>query len=136
MAFEHQVVVRFFEIDRAGIVFFARFFEYCHVTYEELMAKIFGSGEAFFQSSPWGTPLVHAESDYFRPARMGDRLTIRLEVERLGGSSITLAFSIFNGDVLCAKIKHVHAVIDRSTFKPRTVPTELLDGLRRLQLIA
>jgi hypothetical protein len=38
--FVHHHTARFFEIDRAGIVFFGRIFEFCHEAFEELLLAI------------------------------------------------------------------------------------------------
>src|SRR5688500_10530099 len=74
MSFHHSVTARFSEIDRAGIVFFGRYFEYCHAAFEELLARMFGDLEQSFAAGLWTMPLVHAEADFARPVRLGDRL--------------------------------------------------------------
>jgi len=94
MPFEHDVTVRFFEVDRAGILFLGRVIEHCHATFEELLATAGHDLESHFSTSSWGMPLVHAEADFIRPMRMGDRLRVSLRVERLGGRSITFAYAI------------------------------------------
>ena len=40
MSFEHRLIVRFYEVDRAGIAFFGRIFEYCHAAYEGLLVAV------------------------------------------------------------------------------------------------
>lgn len=134
MAFEHVVTVRFHEVDKAGIVFFGRVFEYCHVVFEEMLHEVLGNDmAAVFEGGRWGMPLVHAEADYKRPMRIGDRLRIRLEVERLGRRSITLRYTVAgeDGDVR-ATARLVHAFVDMERFASRPVPPELAQGLARL----
>lgn len=128
-------VVRFHEVDRAGIVYFARPFEWCHVLYEELLHAIFGGVEAIFTTKEWGTPLVHAEADYRRPFKLDERIRIALSVARVGRGSIEYAYALTGpeGEVR-ATVKLRHAVIGPD-WRPREVPAELLDGLRRLGLI-
>lgn len=136
MPFRHTITVRFDEIDRAGIAFFAQAFRYCHVAYEELLAQIVGPLEELFRTSTWGMPLVHAEADYARPMLLGDVLTIELEVERLGEKSVTFAYRIVGADgAPRAKVKLVHAFVERDGFGPRSVPDAFRDGLRQLGLI-
>ena len=124
-------------MDRAGIVYFARVFEYCHVTYEAMLADALDLNlEAFFQTSPWFMPLVHSEADYERPMRVSDRLVVSLEVERVGARSVTYAYRIEGHDEeLRATAKLVHACVDREGFAPLAVPAELIEGLRRLDLV-
>jgi acyl-CoA thioesterase FadM len=76
----------------------------------------------------WGAPLAHAEADYKFPLRFGDH--VRAEVVRgeVGDTSVTIHHQIVSGTDpirVHAIGKTVHVVIDRKTFRPRPVPTEL-----------
>lgn len=117
-------------MDRAGIVYFGRVFEYCHIAYEELMTAIFGGIEGVFSGTDWGMPLVHAEADYKAPIRLDDRLTVELRVERLGAGSVSFGFRVLGpeGD-LRATVQHVHAFVDMRRFAKREVPQAFLDGV-------
>jgi 1,4-dihydroxy-2-naphthoyl-CoA hydrolase len=135
VAFEHTLTVRFDEIDRAGIVYFADLLKYCHIAYEELLAQVMGDIEGFFDTSGWGMPLVHTEADFKGPSKLGDRLRIALDVERLGPSSITFAYTIRCGDELRATAKLVHAFVDMTRFKAIRAPEPFVAGLERLGLL-
>jgi YbgC/YbaW family acyl-CoA thioester hydrolase len=137
MAFEHVVTVRFHEVDRAGIVFFGRVFEYCHVVFEELLHEVMGAGmSGVFEGGGWGMPLVHAEADYKNPMRIGDRLRIALEVERLGDHSVTLRYTIRGpDDGLRAVVRLVHAFVDLKAFHTVPTPREIREGLARFGLV-
>ena len=136
MPFEHAVTARFFEIDRAGIVFFGRFFEYCHAAFEEMLLAAFGDWDGQFDDFGWAMPLVHVEADFQRPARMGDRLTVTLEVERLTKRSVTFRFVVRASDgSSCAEVRHKHAFIDRGRFESTEVPTRFVEGLEGLGLL-
>jgi len=133
MGFEHSLTARFYEIDRAGIVFFGRFFEYCHAAYEEMFVAAFGGLEDIFRRADWGTPLVHAEADFTRPVRLGDRLKVVVGVERLTERSVTFVYEVLGEDRSPrAKLRTVHAFIDPKTFKPRSAPPEFREGLARV----
>ncbi len=135
MPFEHSLTVRFHEIDRAGIVYFSRVYEYCHVTYEEMMTRALGTDlETYFRDSPWVAPLVHSEADFEHPMRIGDRLTISLAVKAVGRRSVTYDYIIRAGDQVTATALLKHVCVDRTTFEPVPVPTALLEGLKRLDL--
>jgi len=137
VTFEHPHTVRFHETDRAGIIYFSRVFEYCHFAFEELLSAVFGSVEEVFARGSWGMPLVHAEADYARPCRLGDRLVIELRVEELRGRSIAFAYRVRGADDpddLRAMACFVHAFVDLASFKARAAPAELAAGLERLGL--
>ena len=136
MAFVHEVTVRFFEIDRAGIVFFARYYEYCHEAFEELLAAMLGHPEEAFRSLGYGMPLVRSEAEYHRPTRMGDRLTVALDVERVGAASVTFRYRIRCGDEPRATCRLTHCFVDLESFRPIEVPAEFIARLERFGLRA
>lgn len=137
VAFEHHLTARFYEIDRAGIVFFGRFYEYAHTALEELLAAMFGRPESIFVDLGFGMPLVHTEADYFSPTRMGDKLVIAVEVEKVGSKSVSFRFTIDGvaGDPRCI-VRLVHCFVNLETFESIPMPPEFADGLRRLKLIS
>ncbi len=137
MPFEHTLSVRFDDVDRAGIVYFARVLHYCHVAYEELMAQAVGDLDAFFRTSTWGMPLVHAEADYARPMRLAERLTIALEVERLGDRSVTFAYTVRGAEdgALRARAKLVHAFVELEAFEGIPAPPDFRAALKQLNLV-
>lgn len=128
MVAEH--VVRFSEVDAAGILFFSRVFEIAHHAYEDwLAARGLPIGERMARGD-WVLPLVHAEADYRAPLRLGDRVRIEVSVERVGGASLTMRFELSGPDgAPAATVRHVHAAIDRATFRPRPLPAELRAAL-------
>ncbi len=133
MGFEHAVTVRFSEIDRAGIVFFSRVFEYCQETYEELLAVTTGGIEAMLDANAWATPIVHAEADFMRPIRLGERIRIESVIEAADDSSVTFVYRLSGGDgVTRAKARFVHAFIDLTTFKRVGFPTAFAEALKRI----
>lgn len=135
--FSHTVTVRFHEVDRAGILFFGRVFEYCHVAFEEMMAAHAGGGlPHVFDDLGWGMPLVHAEADYERPMRMGDQIRVDMSVERIGSSSLTFGFELIGADGRRhATVRLVHAFTDLNRLAKRGVPPEIPDVCRRAGLL-
>jgi YbgC/YbaW family acyl-CoA thioester hydrolase len=132
--FTHEITVRFHEVDRAGIVFFGRIFEYCHVAFEEILRAM--ELTSVFERENWGMPLVHAEADFKRPMRMGDRIAIVTTIERRTGGSLTFAFEVLGAEdrQLRASVRHVHAFVALDTMEPTAFPPSLDEGLTRLGL--
>jgi YbgC/YbaW family acyl-CoA thioester hydrolase len=131
MAFTYPVTARFHEVDRAGIIFFATIFSYCHITFEELIIERLGSFEEAVGRRGWGLPVVHTEADYFAPIRVGDRLNVSLCSARIGKTSVNFAYEVVGVDgVLRAKVRIVQACIDLQSFRPRSVASELVEALR------
>jgi 4-hydroxybenzoyl-CoA thioesterase len=125
--YEAVVPVRFAEIDRAGIVYYPRWFHYLHVAFEEFCAARMGVPyNEMIDRRRVGFPTVRAECDYSAPLRFGDRMRIGISVERLGRSS-----AVFLYRVRTARSRRPHAearitvvCVDMDTFKSRPIPRD------------
>lgn len=65
--------VRFQDVDAAGVVFFARYFDLVHDAYAAFLESRGHPLASMFATPAWILPLRHAEADYLRPLRLGDR---------------------------------------------------------------
>ncbi len=130
-AFVHEGSrVRFQDVDHAGIVFFAKIFEYCHVAYEEFVEQALGlTPKEFFEARRLGAPLVATRSDHRHPLFHGDRMRIECRVGRLGRSSMAMNYQIFNQDnMLCALVEMKHAFV--TTAEGRFESVAIPEGIR------
>ena len=61
-----------------------------------------------------GIPMAHLECDFLAPSTVGDTLTFRLSVEKIGDSSLRLAVEAVAGDEprVRATLVVVHASLD------------------------
>jgi YbgC/YbaW family acyl-CoA thioester hydrolase len=127
MEFEHRLRVRFQDVDAAGIIFFSRYFEYAHETYEEWMRAAGLPFEEWLGRAEFGMPLVHAEADFHSPARLGEELSLRIEVERLGETSVSFIFPVAlrSTGERRATVRTTHVCIDTRTFRSRPWPERL-----------
>lgn len=123
--------VRFHDVDHAGIIFFAKIYEYCHVAYEDFVEHVLQLGPRdFFEVRNLGAPLVATSSEHFHPLFHGDRMIIHCSVRALGRSSMTMAYRVENQDgVLCANVTCKHAFITREPFKSIPIPEEIRERL-------
>ena len=93
--FSYRQPVRFPDVDHAGIAFFGVLLTYCHNAHEEWL-KMLGSPLHTLLESGWGFPVVGVESTFFSPARHGDVIRLDLTIGRLGQSSLSLNYELFN----------------------------------------
>ena len=129
--FSWPMIVPFQDIDAAGIVFFARIFDYFHDAYVACLDARGISLPAVMAHGEWGAPLAHAEADYTRPMRFGDRVRAEITAADIGQTSLTVHHRIVTDDAdakLVCTGKTVHVFIDRKTFRPRAVPDEVRAG--------
>ena len=128
--FVHRLRARFQDVDAAGIVFFARFFEYAHEAFEEWMrAAGLPLGERL-RAGDVGMPLVHAEADYHAPTRHDDALALSVRVARLGEKSVGFVIEIASeAGEQRATVRLTHACIDRARFRAMPWPPEMRAAL-------
>lgn len=137
MAFQYTHTVRFNEVDKAGVIFFSRYFEICHNAWEEALGAALGNWFEFMEQAGWGLPLAHAEADFRRPAFLGDGLHVALAIAARGESSLTLSFEAKHPERgLCARVQHVHTSIGLQTFRPVPLAADFLGALAEIGLQA
>jgi YbgC/YbaW family acyl-CoA thioester hydrolase len=120
--------VRFQDIDAAGILFYARAFEYLHDAYAALLEARGIDLPAVIRERRWGAPLAHAEADFKAPMRYGDRVVVAILRGAVGTTSLKVFYEVRAEDdpahVHCTGMT-THVFIDLSTFATRNVPDEI-----------
>ena len=115
--FETRVPIRFQDVDAAGILFFARVFDYAHDAFVSYLKQV---GLPLDQSLREGLlllPLVHAEADYQGPLRFGDDVDVSIASPEIGDKSIQLAFTLAVDGSPRATVRVTHVAVERSTMK-------------------
>ncbi|MGH7280984.1 MAG: acyl-CoA thioesterase [Polyangiaceae bacterium] len=125
--------VRFEDVDAAGIVFFARFFGYCHEAMEALFSSLPGGYVDLVVKRKVGFPAVHVEADFKSPLRYGDIARISVDVTKIGTKSATLRYSIARAsdDKPVAVISHVCAVSDLEKLRAVEIPADIRGVLEK-----
>jgi len=125
--------VRFEEVDAAGILFFARYFEYAH----EAMERFFGAlGPAADGLAAYpdlitrrriGFPAVHLAMDCTAPLRYGDVARIDTTVAKVGRTSCAFRYLVTRAKdaVVTARIDHVVVSTDLVTMTKIPLPPEI-----------
>lgn len=126
MTFVSQQDVRFAHVDAAGIVFYPRYFEMLNAAVEDFFAQDVGVDfRAMHLDRGIGVPTVKLESEFATPGRLGDRLDFRIEVARVGRSSLELAIEVRCGDVLRFTARPVLVCMDLKTGQPLAWPVDM-----------
>jgi 4-hydroxybenzoyl-CoA thioesterase len=134
VAFTRTFPVRFPDVDWARVVYFPRYFDFCHRTFEDFFAAEVGVPYArMLEERNVGFPSVHAEADYQQPLRFGDSARLTLEVLKVGNSSISCRYRVSRGEaeVLCATVQIVVAAIDIARFTRRELPDDVRAAFQR-----
>ena len=90
--FRRERLIRFSDCDPAGIVFYPQYFVMFNGLVEDWIAEELGIGyRALVIERRIGLPTVRLEVDFTAVSKMGDKVELGLDVERLGSRSLTLA---------------------------------------------
>lgn len=132
-AFRTTRKILFEHCDPAGIVFYPRYFEMLNGAVEEWFELELGVSFASLHGERrCGIPTVSLETQFLRPSRLGDLVTLRYGVEKLGGASVTLRFAILGEDGASRlEGKQVLVHTDLDALKPRPFPDDLRAGMAR-----
>jgi len=89
--FSRERLIRFSDCDPAGIVFYPQYF----IMFNGLVEDWFNEGlginyQQLVIGRRIGLPTVHLEADFRAVSAMGDQVILSLDIERLGGRSLTV----------------------------------------------
>lgn len=121
--FAHPQVIQLHHIDAYGILFFAHQLAFCHDCFQAWLA---GHGRPLAptrQEAEYLAVMVHVESDYTAPVRLGDRLTIAYAVAAIGTTSFTNRYRIINqAGVAVGGCRTVQVTVDPRTSQKMPIP--------------
>ncbi len=121
--FETQLDIGMAQVDAAGVIFAPRLLELAHSVYEAFLAQ-HGWSVGRILDEGWALPVVHMAADFKQPLRLGDRVSVTLNVERLSESSFTLGYRFSKGGAVAAAATSVHVATDGST--KQALPADLV----------
>jgi 4-hydroxybenzoyl-CoA thioesterase len=127
--------IRFSDCDPAGIVFYPQYFVMFNGLLEDWVDGPLGIGFADLVSRRRiGLPTVRLEADFRAVSRFGDDVTLSLEVERLGGRSLTLALRCCaaGDDELRMSVRQVIVTTSLESHGAIEVPADLRAAIARL----
>jgi 4-hydroxybenzoyl-CoA thioesterase len=132
-AFRSPRRIRFSDCDPAGIVFYPQYFVMFNGVMEDWVDGPLGIGFAELVSRRRiGLPTVRLEADFRAVSRFGDDVVLSLEVERLGGRSVTLGLRCESGaGELRMAIRQVVVTTSLATHQAVEVPHDLRAAIER-----
>ena len=124
--FSYTLPVRFHEVDPAGIVFFARIFQYAHDACEAWLRSVGYPLDPPFHERDYGLPLVHAEADFRSPIHTGQEVRVDLALTSIGTTSFKVSAHLTSREgVDLATVRTVHVCVDPRTRRPIPLPAAM-----------
>jgi YbgC/YbaW family acyl-CoA thioester hydrolase len=130
----HSLVVRFQDVDAAGVIFFSRAFEYFSDALFSGLARFGYAGTRMLEDATYVTPVKHAEARYLSPLRFGECVEVTIVRALLRESDFTLGYRAERMPGRApAVVGTVHQVcVSTQTFERVTLPEELRETLSKL----
>lgn len=125
--------IRFSDCDPAGIVFYPQYFVMLNGLIEDWVNEQLGLDYASLVSERRiGLPTVRLEVDFKAVSRLGDRIRLGLQVERLGGASLTLNLHCAGlDDDIRMQMRQVIVTTSLDSHKAIPIPTDLREAITR-----
>ncbi len=119
----YKTTVKMHDTDAAGILFFGNQFRMVHEAYECALEKMKMSFADILRKTNFFIPIVHAEAGYKLPMFVGDKLTIEARLEKIGKTSFSFGYKIYNQKKnLVGTAKTVHVSVNNRTHKKIPLP--------------
>jgi len=131
--FRRERLIRFSDCDPAGIVFYPQYFVMLNGLVEDWVNDALGVGyRALIVDRRIGLPTVRLEVDFQAVSRLGDTVTLALQVERLGGRSLTLALQCTGADGGARmRMRQVLVTTSLDTHRAVDIPSDLRAAIER-----
>jgi acyl-CoA thioester hydrolase len=133
---QHDLRVRFNELDRSGVVYSGNYLIYADIGVTEYFRAL-GEGlpEQYFQQYLTDIIVVNAELDFHCPARLDEVITIGARVARFGKSSFLLHCALFRGDERLCDICLTFSHVGLDSGEPESLPGSFIAEVRRFEAI-
>lgn len=116
-------LVRFGDVDPAGIAYYPRIHNFIHEAFEDLWEEYIGVRYyQLIQQHRVAFPMVHTEIDFNSPLHFGDRPVIKVSCFKLGRSSLGLRYLFEVGDRVCVDARTITTCIDADALKSQPIP--------------
>lgn len=118
--------------DAAGVMFYPRLLEMAHEVTEQLLVQIGYPIADMVAGKLHHLPIVHAEADYLRPMRLGERYEVTVALHKLGERSLGFTCTFLREGQAAAVTRVDHAAIDPQTRQVCDLDPGFRDALRAL----
>jgi 4-hydroxybenzoyl-CoA thioesterase len=123
--FKTSLLVRFGDLDAAGIAYYPNLVDFLHQSFEDFFAGHVGRPYPEVYREGIGFPTVKLEVEFLAPVRYGDRVEIEVGVERVGRSSVHMTYLGSVNDYPVFRARNVAVTVDMRSWTPMPLPAWL-----------
>ncbi len=123
--FRTRLLVRFGDIDAAGIAYYPQLVNFLHEAFEDFFTAHVGRPYPEVFRDGIGFPTKKVEMEFLSPARYGDWIDVDVSIEKLGRTSVIVHYEGSVAGRPVFRARNVAVVVDMKTFRPMPLPDEL-----------
>ncbi|MBK9244915.1 MAG: acyl-CoA thioesterase [Burkholderiales bacterium] len=132
--FERPRHIRFAHCDPAGIVFYPQYLVMFNGLVEDWITDGLGiSYPQLIGRRRVGLPTVSLQCEFKAVSRMGDDVTLGLQVEAIGNRSLTLRLDCVSGEERRVQVRNVIVTTSLETHRAIAVPDDLREAVTRFR---
>ena len=128
--FTTSILVRFGDLDGAGIAYYPSLVNFLHVAFEDFFTGHVGIPYPEVFKGGLGLPMVKVDMEFFSPVHYGDRVEVGVVVERVGNSSVQIRYEGSVQGKPVFRARNTAVIVDMKTFKPTAIPAWLRERLQ------
>ncbi len=127
--FTHRLRVYWEDTDAGGIVFYANYLKFFERARTEWLRALGFAQHDLLQREGAMFIVVDTAVRYLQPARLDDLLDVSVELREAGRAALTLAQQARRDGALLAEGTIRIGCVTPGTFKPRRIPTTILERI-------
>ncbi len=133
MPFHSSRTIRLGDTDATGVLYCANQLRIALETFEEFIEQSGLSLACIIEKKKVLLPIVHTESDFFSPLKVGDKIEIYLSINQIGVSSFTCFARFKKGDRAVGTTSIVHVFYSTEKNRPQPIPDEYKNIFKKLK---
>lgn len=129
---EFNIKVFYKDIDKMGVVYYSRYFEFFEQARTEFLKHI-SISVSDLETRGYYLPVIKTACNYHKGANLEDELVIKSNIRNLSKVKLVISYKVFNKkkmDQLLVDGFTEHCFIKKSNNKPSRIPHFFVDALK------
>jgi 4-hydroxybenzoyl-CoA thioesterase len=120
--FTTSILVRFGDLDAAGIAYYPRLVNFLHEAFEDFFRGHVGRPYPEVFRDGLGCPTVKLEMEFLSPVHYGEHVDVAVVVEQIGRSSVRIRYEGAVRGTAVFRARNTVVVVDMKTFRSTPIP--------------
>ena len=128
--YDHHLKVYYKDVDKMGIVYYSRYFEYFEEARTELLDSI-GLDVTSIEKEGVELPVIESQCEYLKGAMFEQKITVKASIKDIPKARLKISYNVLQdqSEEILARGYTVHAFINTSG-KATRVPNLVLESIK------